>query len=240
MQATLAGCRAHRAVGVGNFESIQPIRLHRTLYCFQSFTKLSMHVWLLVYHNVVPQRYCNVYKLRIFLSQIPICAGRIYSLSFCSQLKLQSICSCQPIHIYCIYGDSGISAPIQSIILIDLFYLAGIKLVARYDGGDSCCGAALILLTVIFEGIAIFLNVLGYIYFSVGDVCGSSVWVNIITSIVLIILPFFQLFNFNKQNSLLTTSLVSLYISYLALICQYSYGGDSCNFFITQVLEEYQ
>jgi len=49
-----------------------------------------------------------------------------------------------------------------------------------------------------------------------------------VTSIILAILPILQLFHFNKQNSLLTTSLVSLYISYLAYICQYSYGDSSC------------
>jgi len=76
------------------------------------------------------------------------------------------------------------------------------------------------------------MNVLGYVYFSSSDDCGNTVWVNIITSIILLAMPFLQLLNFNKQNSLLTTSLISLYISYLAFICQYSYGGSSCNFML--------
>lgn len=44
----------------------------------------------------------------------------------------------------------GTSLPKKSIILIDLFYLAGIKLVARYDEGESSCAAALIFLTLLF------------------------------------------------------------------------------------------
>jgi len=111
-----------------------------------------------------------------------------------------------------------------------LFYLAGIKLVARYDKGQTCCAATLIILSLIFEAAAVGMNVLGYINFSDADACGNSIWVNIITSIILVILPVLQIFNFNKQNSLLTTALVSMYVSYLAFICQYSYGGSSCYF----------
>lgn len=83
-------------------------------------------------------------------------------------------------------------------------------------------------MTILFEGAAVLLNVLGYTYFSDSDACGSSLWVNIITSIIILVLPFFQLFNFNKQNSLLTTALVSMYVAYLAFVAQFSYGGDSC------------
>ena len=39
---------------------------------------------------------------------------------------------------------------LQSIILIDLFYLAGIKLVKHYDDGESQYACYLIFLTVIF------------------------------------------------------------------------------------------
>ena len=37
-----------------------------------------------------------------------------------------------------------------------------------------------------------------------------------------------QFFNFNKQNSLLTTALVGMYVSYLALFSQFSFGGNTC------------
>ena len=102
-------------------------------------------------------------------------------------------------------------------------------MVAKYDAGQSCYAGLLIFLTVIVEGLAITFNILGYVFFSRADACGDSLWVNIVTSIVLFGLPFTQLFNFNKQNSLLTTALVSMYCSYLAFICQFSFGGSSCN-----------
>jgi ABC-type antimicrobial peptide transport system permease subunit len=86
----------------------------------------------------------------------------------------------------------------------------------------------LVGLSVFFEGAAIALNVLGYIYFSQSDSCGDTLWVNIVNTIILIILPVLQFFNFNKQNSLLTTALVSMYVSYLSFICQFSFGGSSC------------
>jgi steroid 5-alpha reductase family enzyme len=83
----------------------------------------------------------------------------------------------------------------------------------------------LIFLTLLFFAAAIALNVLGYVYFGTADACGNSLWVNIFNSVLLVVLPVFQFFNFNKQNSLLTTSMVCTYVSYLAFICQFSYGG---------------
>jgi len=41
---------------------------------------------------------------------------------------------------------------------------------------------------------------------------------------MLIILPIIQFLHFNQQNSLLTTALVSMFISYLSFIAQFSYG----------------
>lgn len=54
---------------------------------------------------------------------------------------------------------------LQSIILIDLFYLAGIKLVKHYDQGQTQYACYLVILSIIVEVIAVGLNVLGYIYF---------------------------------------------------------------------------
>ena len=39
---------------------------------------------------------------------------------------------------------------IQAIILIDLFYLAGIKLVEKYDEGQTCYAGVLVFLTIVF------------------------------------------------------------------------------------------
>jgi hypothetical protein len=65
-------------------------------------------------------------------------------------------------------------------------------------------------------------NIYGYIKFK-----DCTLWVNIVTSILLLLLPGIQFFHFNAQNSLLTTSVVCLYISYLGLISQYS--KQECN-----------
>lgn len=87
-------------------------------------------------------------------------------------------------------------------------------------------------MTLVIEAGAVALNVLGYLIPTLTDDtnCGSTLWVNIITSIMLIVMPIIQFLHFNTQNSLLTTALVSLYISFLTFICQFSFSdNDSCN-----------
>ena len=100
-------------------------------------------------------------------------------------------------------------------------------MVKRYDEGENCCGFVLIILSVIAFGFALGMNIAGYVRFGSSDECGSTLWVNIITTLIIILLPVLQFCNFNKQNSLLTTGLVCLYISYLAFISQYSYCSNS-------------
>jgi len=112
---------------------------------------------------------------------------------------------------------------LQSIMLIDLFYLSGSTLVKKYSNGENAYGGVLIGLTIIFEALGIFLNLLAYIHFSVDD-CGSTLWLSIVTSCIFLILPMVQLLNLNSQNSLLTTSLVSLLIAYLSYSAQLSFG----------------
>jgi hypothetical protein len=65
---------------------------------------------------------------------------------------------------------------------------------------------------------ALAVNIYGYIAFS-----KCTVWVNIVTSILILLLPGIQLIGWNPQGSLLTSSVISLYISYLGLIAQYSW-----------------
>lgn len=101
-------------------------------------------------------------------------------------------------------------------------YLWGIKLVRWYDQGSKCAAAFLILLTVVAEASAIVSNVYGYLLFS-----ECSLHVNIVTSVLLVVMPLVQMLHFNQQNSLLTTALVSFYISYLSLIGQFS--SDECH-----------
>lgn len=55
------------------------------------------------------------------------------------------------------------------------------------------------------------------------DVCGSTTWLSVITTVILVILPLVQLLGFNPQNSLLTTALVSLFIAYTSYAAQEYY-----------------
>ena len=112
---------------------------------------------------------------------------------------------------------------LQSIILIDLFYIFGKKLAKQYSQGSQAYGGLLITLTIIFQALSIFLNVLGYIRYS-SDSCGNSLWPNIVLSLLLVLLPIAQLLNLNTQNSLLTTSLVSLLMSYYCYSALISFG----------------
>ena len=122
---------------------------------------------------------------------------------------------------------------LQVIILLDLFYLAGIKMVKNYDNGSAQYACYLVVLSLVAETAAVGMNVLGYIYFRKAEEgCMSTLWVNVITSVILVVLPIIQLLHLNPQNSLLTTALTGCFISYLSFICQFSYdGGDAlqCN-----------
>jgi len=91
----------------------------------------------------------------------------------------------------------------------------------------------LIGFTIIAEAVAIFLNILAYIKFA-GDQCGLTTWVSIVTSIIIVLLPAVQLLGFNPQNSLLTTSLVSLLIAYLSF-AGLEYFGDGCQVRLTPI-----
>lgn len=85
---------------------------------------------------------------------------------------------------------------IQSIILIDLFYIGGVKLVRRYEEGEEECGGTLVGFSVIFLAASIFLNVFSYQHFS-NDGCGNTLWVNICVSILIVALPIVQLLRLN-------------------------------------------
>jgi hypothetical protein len=82
----------------------------------------------------------------------------------------------------------------------------------------------LVGLSVIFFGAAITLNVFGYIRFD-NDQCGSSLWLNVAVSAVMLLLPMVQVLQLNPQNNLLTTSLVSLLIAYFSYSAQLSAGN---------------
>jgi hypothetical protein len=106
--------------------------------------------------------------------------------------------------------------------------MAGIRMAKHYDKGETQYACYLIVLSVIVEVGAIAVNVWGYIMFSNKEQgCTGTLWINIVTSVILFILPVLQFFNFNVQNSLLTTALVSLYVAYLSFVAQFSYPDPS-------------
>lgn len=95
----------------------------------------------------------------------------------------------------------------------------GINWVKKYnEGQEGCYGTLLITFSIIFYAGALAVNIYGYVAFA-----SCTVWVNIITSILILLLPGIQLAGWNKQGSLLTSSVVCLYLSYLSLIAQYSW-----------------
>lgn len=110
----------------------------------------------------------------------------------------------------------------QSIILIDLFYLWGIYWVKRYANGQRSFGVLLIFFSLLLYSVAILLNIMSYRYFG-----SCNLWVSITTSVMILLIPCTQLFNFNPQNSLLTTSCICLYISYLSFMALFS--APSCD-----------
>lgn len=213
--------------------------MYWTLNGLQNFAEFSCSLWNNVDPDALPKSHLDDHQRRPFLCQIHLSTWRFHWIFIRQHGRFQPICWGNQVCLDYLHAYSSTFFTIKSIILIDLFYLAGIKLVKRYDAGETSYGALLIILTLICEGVAVGLNIYGYTLFSADDSCGNTLWVNIVTSILLIVLPVFQCFNFNKQNSLLTTSLVSLYISYLALICQFSYGNQ-CMFSLTKVQAEWQ
>lgn len=102
---------------------------------------------------------------------------------------------------------------IQAVILVDIFYLYAVSLVRKYDDGSDCCAGFLVGSTIIAEAAAFLLLVVAFISFS-QDPCGSTSWLSIVTLVLILVLPLVQLLHFNPQNSLFTTALVSLLLSY--------------------------
>ena len=98
----------------------------------------------------------------------------------------------------------------------------GLRWFRRWQSGDGCFAFLLIFFTIINYGAALALHIWAYIKFK-----NCSLWANIVTTILTVIIPVIQLLGFNPQNSLLTSSAVTLYIIYLTFVAQLSY--PSCN-----------
>ena len=107
-------------------------------------------------------------------------------------------------------------------MLIDLFYMWGLRWFRWWQNGEGCFAFLLIFFTVINYLCALGLLIWGYIKFK-----DCSLWANIVTTILIVIIPGIQLLGFNPQNSLLTSSAVTLYIVYSSFVAQLSY--PNCN-----------
>lgn len=107
-------------------------------------------------------------------------------------------------------------------MLIDLFYMWGLRWFRRWQNGEGCFAFLLIMFTVINYSTALGLHIWAYIKFK-----HCTLWANIVTTIIILIIPGIQLLGFNPQNSLLTSSAVTLYIVYLSFVAQLSFPGCS-------------
>jgi Ca2+/Na+ antiporter len=82
---------------------------------------------------------------------------------------------------------------------------------------------------------AVFINIYGYflfVNFRASDACQASsatLWVNIVTTIIILSFCIPLYLNYNKNNNMLTMSLLSLYIAYLSVISQFSYPNENSN-----------
>lgn len=106
----------------------------------------------------------------------------------------------------------------QSVILIDLAYLWGIKWAKKYSLGSRRYAILLILTTLIMFGLTGFFVVSSFTWHP-----KNLLWANIICVIQIVLMIGIQMLNFNKQNSLLTTSSLCLLVSYWTWSAGYSH-----------------
>ena len=103
-----------------------------------------------------------------------------------------------------------------------MFYLWGIHWIIKYSEGKGIYAVLLISFSVLLYGGALTINIFSYVNFNY-----CEIWTTVITSVLLVAIPCTQLLHFNVQNSLLTTSVLCLYLSYLNFMALYS--NPSCH-----------
>lgn len=99
----------------------------------------------------------------------------------------------------------------QAIIIIDLGYLFGIRLANSYSNDNNQTYYAVLLIGLSFICLC---GCLTFFIFSFNYHNDALRWADILSVFYVIITISVQLLNFNKQNSLLTTSLLCLLICY--------------------------
>ena len=112
------------------------------------------------------------------------------------------------------------------MIVIDLAYLWGIRWAEKYSDGSQLYGCLLIGFTAVNYTLTIGINFYGYLLSSNSD--GSCAnFPNVLCTIMILALFGIQLLNYNKQNSLLATSALTLFSAYWLLSAIFS--GEKCN-----------
>lgn len=116
--------------------------------------------------------------------------------------------------VFMAYGNvaqaiSYVFVVVQSIILIDLSYLWGIKWAKKYSQGSRRYAILLIITSILMFAASLF-----FIISSFTSHHNSLLWANIVCCIQIGAMIGIQILNFNKQNSLLTTSSLCLLVSY--------------------------
>ena len=109
-------------------------------------------------------------------------------------------------------------------------YLWGIKWADKYTRGSNFYGGLLIVFTAINYVVALIINFYGYVVSSTeGEDCNN--FPNVMSSIMLLALFGIQMLNYNKQNSLLATSALTLFNCYWLFSAIFS--TQSCNVSLT-------
>jgi hypothetical protein len=111
--------------------------------------------------------------------------------------------------------------------VIDLAYLWGIKWAHHYSTGSNCYAGLLIGFSLANYAVAIGINIYGYILSLSDQEEACRNYSNVVSSVLIVGLFGIQLLNYNKQNSLLATSALTLYNSYWLLSAVFS--GRACN-----------
>ena len=108
---------------------------------------------------------------------------------------------------------SGIYLIIQIVLLIAVTYTLNDVLVRGYEKGNHCYGILLVLITVVLTSGTIAFTVMEYIWFS--D-CGYNIGITTYTLVFCLIFLILPLFRIREDASVLTSSLVCSYITYLS------------------------
>lgn len=114
---------------------------------------------------------------------------------------------------------------IQSVMLIDIFYVWGESWKAKYDAGAAWMSSVLLFTAIILYGLTLTLIILNFVWF---NGCGLNTFLNIANLVIIIAFTVVQLLGYNPNGSLITSGAQALYMTFLIFSAQLS-GDSSCN-----------